>query len=130
MTENRLWVAGALVALMAAAGGGYFLGRNHEGNQIASVPAPREASAPKPLYYQDPDGKPVYSPTPKKTVDGRDFKPVYAEGASSHSSSVTRQRVTRGRILYYRNPMGLADISRTPKKDSMGMDYIPVHEGE
>ena len=26
-----------------------------------------------PLYYQDPDGKPDYSPVPKKTADGRDY---------------------------------------------------------
>jgi Cu(I)/Ag(I) efflux system membrane fusion protein len=130
MIENRLLLAGAAMALIAAAGGGYLLGRNHEGDQIATAPAMHETSAPKPLYYQDPDGKPSYSPTPKKTADGRDFKPVYAEGSSPSAKQANPQPVKRGRILYYRNPMGLPDISRVPKKDPMGMDYIPVHEGE
>jgi membrane fusion protein, copper/silver efflux system len=131
MTENRLWLLGTLVALIAAASGGYLLGRNQEtGDQIASVPASRQVSAPKPLYYQNPDGKPIYSPTPKKTADGRAFKPVYAEANAGQSGSATPQAAKRGRILYYRNPMGLPDISRVPKKDSMGMDYIPVYEGE
>ena len=131
MVENRLWLAGALVALIVAAAGGYFLGRNqHVSEEVARAPAEREASAPTPLYYQDPDGKPIYSSTPKRTADGRVFKPVFAQSASSQTASATPQPAKRGRILYYRNPMGLADISRVPKKDPMGMDYIPVHEDE
>jgi Cu(I)/Ag(I) efflux system membrane fusion protein len=130
MTENRLLFAVALVALIAAAGGGYLLGRNQPiGDDITGAPAIREARASKPLYYQDPDGKPLYSPTPRKTTDGRDFKPIYAEGAPSQPAAQI-QPGNPGRILYYRNPMGLPDISRVPKKDPMGMDYIPVYEGE
>ena len=30
------------------------------------------------IYYQDPDGKPFYSLTPKKTPDGRDYRAVPA----------------------------------------------------
>jgi Cu(I)/Ag(I) efflux system membrane fusion protein len=81
----------------------------------------------KPLYYQDPDGKPDYSPTPKKTANGRDFKPVYGDNGSRARPS---KPTGKGQILYYRNPMGLADTSPVPKKDSMGMAYIPVYEGE
>src|SRR5947207_259449 len=131
MTDKRLLLAGAAIALIAAAGGGYLLGSNHEGEQVATAPAMREVSASKPLYYQDPDGKPIYSPISKKTADGRDFKPVYAEGSSTNQmGSANQESAKRGKILYYRNPMGLPDISRVPKKDPMGMDYIPVHEGE
>ena len=36
-----------------------------------------------PLYYQDPDGKPDYSPTPKKTPDGRDFVPVIRDPSAA-----------------------------------------------
>ena len=36
-----------------------------------------EQPARKPLYYQDPDGKPDYSQTPKTTAEGRAYKPVY-----------------------------------------------------
>jgi Cu(I)/Ag(I) efflux system membrane fusion protein len=132
MNDIRLWSAGALVALMMAAGGGYLLGRNHE-DATGSAAAPRDASTPKPLYYQDPGGKPIYSPTPKKTPEGRDFKPVYAEGSGSSGNqpgSAPQLPERRTAILYYRNPMGLPDISHVPKKDPMGMDYIPVHEGE
>ena len=44
---------------------------------------PRQPAATKALptqiaYYRDPDGKAVYSATPRKTVDGRDFVAVDA----------------------------------------------------
>jgi Cu(I)/Ag(I) efflux system membrane fusion protein len=92
---------------------------------VAQQPAPERT----PLYYQDPDGKPDYSPTLKKTADGRDYKAVYAD-ASAQDIAAKPKPAGKGRILYYRNPMGLPDTSPSPKKDSMGMDYIPVHEGE
>src|SRR6267142_421921 len=86
----------------------------------------------QPLYYQDPSGKPDYSPTPKKDTAGRDYVPVYDEpGAAPRSkpAPVTPAASPSGerKILYYRNPMGLPDTSPVPKKDSMGMDYIPVY---
>jgi membrane fusion protein, copper/silver efflux system len=84
-----------------------------------------------PLYYQDPDGKPDYSPVPKKTPDGRDYVPVFEDvSAPAPSTAPTAEKTGKGRILYYRNPMGLPDTSPVPKKDSMGMDYIPVYEDE
>ena len=87
-----------------------------------------------PIYYQDPDGKPFYSLTPKKVPDGRDYRavPVGAdlsfddEPAAAPATAVATDR----KIKFYRNPMGLPDTSPIPKKDSMGMDYIPVYEGE
>lgn len=94
-------------------------------------PAQRQERAP--LYYQHPDGKPVYALTPKKGKDGRDFVPVY-EDESTSAGPPAQQSATpsadKGRILYYRNPMGLPDTSPVPKKDSMSMDYIPVYENE
>ena len=116
----------ALVILGGAAG--YWLRFPPAAKQEqASVAAPTPVAR-TPIYYQDPDGKPEYSPTPKKTADGRDFKPVYEDAgpAASVASSAPMQK----KIIYYRNPMGLPDTSPVPKKDSMGMDYIPVHEGE
>ena len=90
--------------------------------------APAAAQESKaPLYYQDPDGKPDYSPVPKKTADGRDYVAVYEDQGAPTGAPA---KETKGRILYYRNPMGLPDTSPVPKKDSMGMDYIPVYEGE
>src|SRR3954468_20173725 len=94
-----------------------------------TVPAAQETRAP--LYYQDPDGKPDYSPVPKKTPDGRDYVPVFEDvSAPVPPTSPTAEKTGKGRILYYRNPMGLPDTSPVPKKDSMGMDYIPVFEDE
>ena len=77
-----------------------------------------------PLYYQDPSGKPDYSPTPKKDAQGRDYVPVFAEPDTP--SAAPQAAATECKILYYRNPMGLPDTSPVPKKDSMAMDYIPV----
>jgi Cu(I)/Ag(I) efflux system membrane fusion protein len=83
----------------------------------------------QPLYYQDPSGKPDYSPTPKKDAAGRDYIPVYDEPGAAPASTPAATGGER-KILYYRNPMGLPDTSPVPKKDSMGMDYIPVYADE
>jgi Cu(I)/Ag(I) efflux system membrane fusion protein len=84
------------------------------------------------IYYQDPDGKPFYSLTPKKTPDGRDYRavPAGADVSFDDPADVAAAQPADRKIKYYRNPMGLPDVSPTPKKDSMGMDYIPVYEGE
>ncbi len=98
-----------------------------------SVPPPpvQAAEARAPIYWQDPDGKPDFSPEPKKTSDGRAYVPVYEEPAAPPSPSpAPTPAQDRGRILYYRNPMGLDDTSPVPKKDGMGMDYVPVYENE
>jgi Cu(I)/Ag(I) efflux system membrane fusion protein len=82
------------------------------------------------LYYQDPDGKPDYSPVPKKTADGRDYVAVFEDKPTEAAGPPPAKQPGRGRILYYRNPMGLPDTSPVLKKDSMGMDYLPVYENE
>jgi Cu(I)/Ag(I) efflux system membrane fusion protein len=84
------------------------------------------------IYYQDPDGKPLYSLTPKKTPDGRDYRavPAGADISFDDPAEVAAAPPADRKIKYYRNPMGLPDVSPTPKKDSMGMDYIPVYEGD
>jgi len=87
----------------------------------------------QPLYYQDPSGKPDYSPGPKKDAQGRDYVPVYEDtGASPAPTNAPAPLAPAGerKILYYRNPMGLPDTSPVPKKDTMGMDYIPVYADE
>ncbi|MCK1639254.1 efflux RND transporter periplasmic adaptor subunit [Bradyrhizobium sp. 157] len=85
------------------------------------------------IYYQDPDGKPFYSLTPKKAPDGRDYRAV-PPGADISFDDPPQESAAAPpadrKVKYYRNPMGLPDVSPTPKKDSMGMDYIPVYEGE
>src|SRR5437763_4114115 len=117
----RVTIAALAMALLVASG-----------PDILLSPAAAE-DAKTPLYYQDPDGKPDYSPTPKKTADGRDYKAVYDDAAPATPPTATKSAAGgngKGHILYYRNPMGLPDTSPVPKKDSMGMDYIPVYESE
>lgn len=127
----RILLGAAALALLAlGAAGGYWL---HPGSDSAQSDAPAVVATPEPpakrapLYYQDPDGKPDYSPTPKKTADGRDYKPVYSDAEPSIAAP---KPASKGTILYYRNPMGLPDTSPVPKKDNMGMDYIPVYAGD
>ncbi|EKS38597.1 efflux RND transporter periplasmic adaptor subunit [Afipia broomeae] len=128
----------AAAALIAAAGGGFITGRGqHQPAEGASPAALASAAAQTngaTIYYKDPDGRPFYSPTPKKAPDGRDYTAVPAaadvsfdEAPVIESASAT---AAERKIKYYRNPMGLPDTSPTPKKDSMGMDYIPVYDGD
>lgn len=131
------WLLPVLAALVAAGIGGYWVGRD---SGVPHLPTPTndaaQAGAPAPtdevIYYQDPDGKPEFSPEPKMTPDGRPYRPVMA--SEDRSFDIAPKPVNREsgkkRILYYRNPMGLPDTSPVPKKDSMGMDYIAVYEGE
>jgi Cu(I)/Ag(I) efflux system membrane fusion protein len=87
------------------------------------------------IYYQDPDGKPLYSAEPRRTEDGRAYRAVRAsEDVSFNEPAAPPARATEAKaerkLLYYRNPMGLPDTSLVPKKDAMGMDYLPVYAGE
>jgi Cu(I)/Ag(I) efflux system membrane fusion protein len=89
------------------------------------------------VYYRDPDGKPLYSLTPKTTDGGTPYVVVHAGEDIDFNAPKFVADATSGvatlaqrRIIHYRNPMGLPDVSPVPKKDSMGMDYIPVYEGE
>ena len=131
---NRIVLACTGVALIAATGAGLVAaGVNSPARSIAIVTSATAAESDAPVYYQDPDGKPDYSPTPKKTPDGRDYIAVPA-GADSTSDKTptpaTASRAANRKVKYYRNPMGLADTSPVPKKDSMGMDYIAVFDGD
>ncbi len=98
---------------------------------VASAAAQSGGAA---IYYQDPDGKPFYSLTPKKSDDGRDYRAVPGSADTAFDDAPEAKIAsaeTQGRkIKYYRNPMGLPDTSPVPKKDNMGMDYVPVYEGD
>lgn len=133
----------SLAAIMAAGVGGYQAGVRgipvpglRELFHAVGIPAVAEpAGTGAVIYYQDPDGKPAYSATPRRTEDGREFRAVRASEDVSFedkppSTAEAAAPASPRRVLYYRNPMGLPDTSPVPKKDSMGMDYIPVHEGE
>ena len=148
--RRAVWI-GAVAAIFAAASTGSIvgIGRLRSGKTVAPIVLARAAAegAGPAIYYQDPDGMPFYSLTPRKTVDGRDYRAVPASAdlsfddpeeapadvkadndktAEAKPSDAKAER----KIKYYRNPMGLPDTSAVPKKDSMGMDYIPVYEGD
>jgi membrane fusion protein, copper/silver efflux system len=133
---RAVW-AGA-TAIIAVATGAFIAGDALRSNATAQfVSAARAMDGGTTIYFQDPDGKPLYSLTPKRTPDGRDWRAVPAsadvsfdESAEPSAESKTVAGKIERRIKYYRNPMGLPDFSAVPKKDSMGMDYIPVYEDE
>src|SRR5436190_3301841 len=131
---RRLTSTIVVLAALAMAGTAGFWVARYDFKWPIPAEAKQPASAPRGpvIYYQDPDGKPVYSSQPKQTADGRAFHAVHASEDVSFDEpeTETASAPSNRKILYYRNPMGLPDISKTPKKDSMGMDYIPVYEGE
>jgi Cu(I)/Ag(I) efflux system membrane fusion protein len=147
----RRGLAGVAVMMVAAASAIWIAGGRLPSRPIANsmASAAVAADAPMPIYFQDPDGKSFYSPTPKKTADGRDWRAVpasadvsfdqtepqptqivdktaHAKGAEAKIADAKSAR----KLKYYRNPMGLPDTSPVPKKDSMGMDYIAVYDDE
>ncbi len=135
---NRAVFASAAAALIAAAGTALVVaGAPRQPASTVAMVAPAAAEDGRsPIYFQDPDGKPSFSLTPRKTPDGRDYRAVPAgadvsfdEDAPEAMPSASASPAGR-KIKYYRNPMGLPDTSPTPKKDSMGMDYIAVYEGD
>ena len=136
--KRALLASATVAAVLAAAGGGFIGVRGHlhptSAATVAWVSTASAQASDEPIYYQDPDGHPLYSLTPRKTPDGRDYRAVPAsadlsfedEPAAAPATTVATDR----KIKFYRNPMGLPDTSPTPKKDPMGMDYIPVYEGD
>lgn len=136
---NRAVLASAAAALIAAAGIGFVaVAQRQSAPALAMVTRAAAEEGRAPIYFQDPDGKPSYSLTSRKTPDGRDYRAIPAGadvsfGEATPDATPSRAAsagVAERKIKYYRNPMGLADTSPVPKKDSMGMDYIAVYEGE
>ncbi|MFZ0853309.1 MAG: efflux RND transporter periplasmic adaptor subunit [Hyphomicrobiaceae bacterium] len=137
--KTIMWVGAAVAAVLASAVAGYRAGSGAWPLPVAvweHAPPKQVTSGTSPqrtiLYWQDPDGKPDFSPGAKKTADGRDYVPVYEDQEADFKEAKPPAPAEKAgkRILYYRNPMGLADTSPVPKKDWMGMDYIPVYDGE
>lgn len=126
-TNARAWIAWLILAgALALAPTGHAAG--------ADAAADKQGAEPKVLYWRHPDNAADFSPTAKKTPDGRDYVPVFDDQEADFKEvTAAKQKAERAKsrkLLYYRNPMGLPDTSPTPKKDWMGMDYIPVYEGE
>jgi Cu(I)/Ag(I) efflux system membrane fusion protein len=131
------WMGGTLAALVLIAGGvgiGFWYAKSQSSPVMEEAAVPAAAAAPERriAYYQDPTGKPDFSPEPKKDAEGRDYVPVYDEAPRATPAAPASPPAKAGgerKVLYYRNPMGQPDTSPTPKKDSMGMDYLPVYAG-
>ncbi len=133
----------AIAAILSGVAGGYRLGSGlwPSWHAISLLVAGEKSAAAEAapeqrtiLYWKHPDGASDFSPTPKKTPDGRDYVPVYEDQEADFKGAKPKESADaksgKRKILYYRNPMGLPDTSAVPKKDWMGMDYIPVYEGE
>src|SRR5579864_5000463 len=87
-------LATGLVAVVLALAGvafGYWIHPSTASMQPESTGAATSTAAPsadrKPIYYQDPDGKADYSPTPKKTGGGREYVPVYDSASTANPPS-------------------------------------------
>jgi membrane fusion protein, copper/silver efflux system len=129
----------AILAVVSTAGiGGFWLGHHRIPGGFTALGQTRALSqlpSGPVIYYQDPDGEPLYSADPAQTPGGRPYRAVLASEDLSFDAPAKgsgRAALAPGsrKIRHYRNPMGLPDVSPTPKKDPMGMDYIPVYEGE
>src|SRR5262249_54073540 len=74
---RAMWAGAA--AIVAAATGAFVAGDALRSNAPAQfVSAARAMDGGTTIYFQDPDGKPLYSLTPKKTPDGRAWRAVPA----------------------------------------------------
>src|SRR5262245_47977286 len=108
--------AAAVVAAAASVSGWYLMHQDRP--QLAIAQAVAEPAA-VPLYYRDPDGKPLYSLAPKKTPDGRDYVAVPAGGDVSFEPKPAPEPAAAAqgprKIKYYRNPMGMPATSPVPK---------------
>lgn len=131
---NRNLIMGiAIAAILGTAVVSYRIGTGRSASSQPAMAEAMKAIAPASraiLYWKDPDGRNDFSPSARKTADGRDYLPVYDEQEAPIAGTAVAKPKGGGKPVYYRNPMGLADTSPIPKKDSMGMDYIPVFEDE
>src|SRR2546429_3113768 len=133
--KRSVLVAIAAAVIAAAAAGVLarpYLWPSRETKHTHVMEQARAEPAAAAIYYQDPDGKPLYSLTPKKTPDGRDYRavPAGADISFDDPAEVAAAPPADRKIKNYRNPMGLPDGLPTPKKESVGKDYIPVLEGD
>ena len=75
---TRLTVFLLLATALAAGSLGYWAGRDGATQSLGARASPAAAPTGPVIYYRDPDRKPFYSATPKKTADGRDYVAVLA----------------------------------------------------
>ena len=73
---KRAWSAALVGALLGLAAGAVLF---RVRGSAANAPAVEKPGARTPLYYRDPMNPAVTSPTPRKSSDGMDYVPVYAD---------------------------------------------------
>jgi len=109
MSRGTAGILVALVIVILAAGGGYWLGGHRAGiHEHASTPTtrvegdsmtPSAAAERKILYYRNPMGLPDVSPVPKKDSMGMDYIPVYADDSGGGTpASASEVRISLGKI--------------------------------
>jgi Cu(I)/Ag(I) efflux system membrane fusion protein len=127
---NRAVWAGA-AAIIATATGAFIASAGLRPDATAHLVSTANASdGGTTIYFQDPDGKPLYSLTPAKTPDGRDYRAVPASADIAFDKPDEAPAESRSADAKTERTIKLPDFSPVPKKDGMGMDYIPVYEGE
>lgn len=109
---KRAAVVWGLVALLAAAGFGFLVGRRGASSKaVTGVEAVRYTCPMHPAYVSDEPGNcPICS-----------MKLVPLAAAADSGAR---------KLLYYRSPMDPSVRSDKPAKDSMGMDFVPVYADE
>lgn len=99
MKQGTKSAVAVIVAALAAAVGGYWLGNrnavpSHGATALPAAPVVSDVNAKKErkiLYYRNPMGLPDSSPTPKKDPMGMDYIPVYEGGEEGDDSTADNQ---------------------------------------
>ena len=89
-------IATALLTVgVVAASATWWSGAEIPARLIEIAAAQPASSGRTPLYYQDPDGKPAYAAGPRRTADGRDWVPVYEDGATASKAAAQPADIQR-----------------------------------
>jgi Cu(I)/Ag(I) efflux system membrane fusion protein/cobalt-zinc-cadmium efflux system membrane fusion protein len=127
VAQWRVAAVSAILTLVLAGGGAYFLG--YLGPRVNHKPADETAvggSERKIAYWRAPMNPTEIYDKPGKSAMGMDLVPVYEDEIGSNNAGVNTDR----KIAYWRAPMNPTEIYDKPGKSAMGMDLVPVYEDE
>jgi len=118
----------ALITLLAAGGGAYFLGylKPKTPSEILRSPAKESERERKIAYWRAPMNPTEIYDKPGKSAMGMELEPVYEDELAGSKSGGPSGR----KIAYWRSPMNPTEIYDKPGKSAMGMDLAPVYEDE
>ncbi|TWO82305.1 efflux transporter periplasmic adaptor subunit [Denitratisoma oestradiolicum] len=97
MKRGAGWALG-LVAVVMAAGAGYWLGGAGRSADTVQAGAVQGEKARKLLYYRNPMGLPDTSPVPKKDPMGMDYVPVYAGEEAESPAEAGQVRISTEKV--------------------------------